>query len=81
MNEEVKMVSYEDAIGLLPEGGSVHTYRSTPGVLIGADMDRNELITAMRASPFITRTIGIARSMKHGLCIDAGGPLFIETKE
>lgn len=81
MNEEVEMVSYEDAIGLLPEGDTVHTFRSRPGVLIGEKMNRDDLLTAMRASPFINRTVGVARSMKYGLCIYAGEPLFIETKE
>lgn len=78
---EVEKLAYEDAVKLLPEGETIHTFRSGYGMLLGADMNREELLAAMKASAFINRTIGTARAMKHGLCINADGPLFIETVE
>ena len=78
---EAEKLSYEDAVKLLPEGDTVHTFRSNGMMLLGADWKREELLALMKASPFINRTIGTARAMKHGLCINAHGPLFIETVE
>jgi hypothetical protein len=58
----------------------VHTFRSSPGVLIGADWSKQKLLKAIKK-------FGIAESgpsavaMGHGLVlIDEHGPLFIETR-
>ena len=58
----------------------VHTFRSSPGILIGADWSKSELLKAIKK-------FGIAESgpsavaMGYALVlIDEHGPLFIETR-
>jgi hypothetical protein len=58
----------------------VHTFRSK-FVLIGAEWSRADIVSAIQASTTRQLTGSTARSMKHGLVIDAGGPLFIATDE
>jgi hypothetical protein len=79
-NERV-FLSYEDAVELLPEGDHIHTFRSNiPGVLVGADWPRDELLEAMK-NHRIELSGEMATGMQHGIVIiDKQGPLFIETR-
>ena len=73
------VLSFDEAVKLLPEGDSIHTVRNPRGgMMIGTDWGRAELLDAMRKSPEIQVTGRIAQSMGHGLAIDADGLLFIE---
>jgi hypothetical protein len=76
--ERVKMTP-EQAIALLPEGESIHTFRSSPGFMIGADWDREKLLLHIQKHP--TELSGpMATDMHHGMVlIDENGPLFIAT--
>jgi hypothetical protein len=66
----------------LPKGKKIHTFANPNGLLVGADWTRQQTLAALKASPFINRTQGTARAMKHGMCIlHNGGPLFIATEE
>ena len=79
--EKLKPVSltFDEAVKLLPEGDSIHTFRNPgAGMLIGADWDRAELLDAMRKSSDIQVTGKGAQAMGHGLVINSGGLLFIE---
>ena len=76
----------EEAINLLPEGNKIHTtFNPGVGVLLGADWDREDLIKKIRDSEYREVTGQNARSMKHGLALFNGGPiyqgdiLFVET--
>lgn len=75
------MVSFNDAVAMLPEGDSVHTFRDSGRALIGADWSRQEIIDWL-----LTHQVELsgeqAVGMNHGLAgHDKYGWLFIETKK
>lgn len=74
-------LTIEQAVGMLPEGEYVHTFRNPNGILIGGDWKRDELVET-----FNKFGVGLsgpqATAMKHGLVVkDDRGFLFVETKE
>jgi hypothetical protein len=75
------MLRHEDAVSMLPDGESVHTFRNAGSILVGADWDRDELITHM-AMHSVEQAGPAATAMKHGMVLqDRHGWLFIATKE
>ena len=79
--EEIVILSKEEAVSMLPEGDTIHTFRSVGSTLLGADCDRKELIAKFDKYE-IELSGPMATQMKHGIAIrDDQGPLFIETKE
>jgi hypothetical protein len=76
-------VSFEMAEAMLPDGSHVHTFRSSVGMLVGADWERCELLDRMRRYES-TLEIGGPECQRfgHGLAMwDDYGPLFIQCKE
>lgn len=59
----------EEAISLLPNGETIHTFCDAPGGLVGADWDRTEIIGKIKASDKIELTGKTARALGHGLAI------------
>ena len=77
---ESDTLSFEDAVGALPEGDAIHTFRGGGPVLLGADWSRQSIIDALLAAPVIAKTGGMAQAMGHGIAIEQGGSaLFIAT--
>ena len=79
-----KFINPEDAINLLPEGETVHTFLNSGMCLVGADWDREELIDKIRSVGYREITGSTARSMNHGLALWNAGDkqsdvLFVET--
>lgn len=75
-----KMLSTQEAINLMADGEYIHTFRNPNGMLIGADIKRDEIIKMM--DEFGVQLAGdTAKKMKHGLCIKDGSFLFIATKD
>lgn len=81
--QEKRMVTIEEAMSILNDGETVHTFRSTGSVLLGADHERQTLIDRMKRYSETLQIAGaMARGMKHGLILeDNVGYLFIETDE
>ena len=77
------LLTAEQAIAMLPDGETIHTFRSRPGILIGADWERAELIDAIRHA--VGRELGgeQCRAFGHGLVVwtDESSPLFVETQQ
>jgi hypothetical protein len=75
------LLTDEEAIAMLPDGDTVHTFRqSAAGVLIGADWPRERLIAAIReGQPELSG--GAATGMGHGLAVGLVGTLFVETRK
>jgi hypothetical protein len=76
-----EFLTYDKAVAMLPDGDTIHTFRSSiPGVIIGADWERENLLEAIKIhNPELSGNQ--AAAMNHGLIIiDQHGPLFIETK-
>jgi len=72
----------EQAISMLPDGDSIHTYRFAHfGVLIGADWSREKLVEAINDHKC---EIGgdQCKAVNHGLVVHIGDdPLFVECKK
>lgn len=74
-------LTYEQALELLPEGDSIHTFRQAGPIPIGCDWEREDILDALQFNTIYT-TGDIAQSMGHGIAIqDKKGWLFIETKK
>lgn len=79
MEDEKKTLPFDEAVKLLPPGETVHTFRQSGWMMLGADHQRDKLLEAMKAAPEIQVTGPSAQAMKHGLAIhDDTGWLFIE---
>lgn len=82
-----RYITANEAIKLLPESDTIHTFVNMPIGLIGADWDRQEVIKKLRGSDNIEITGEQARSLKHGLAAYNESAkyqsdiLFIETDE
>lgn len=80
-------ISPEQAISVLPDGDSVHTFYNPGFGLVGADWSKEEIVDKLRNSDRIELTGPMARNMGHGICAyskDAkyqSDILFIETDE
>lgn len=80
-------ISPEQAISVLPDGDSVHTFYNPGFGLVGADWSKEEIVDKLRNSDRIELTGPMVRNMGHGICAyskDAkyqSDILFIETDE
>lgn len=81
--EELKPVEISaiEAISFLNDGDDVHTFRNAGFGLIGCDHSKGSIVKSLKSAEIIQLTGKIARGMKHGMVIDEGGLLFIETDE
>lgn len=62
-----RFISVNEAISLLPEGDTIHTFYNTGLALLGADWQRQDVIDKLAKSDKIEITGDTARSMNHGL--------------
>ena len=75
------ILSFEEAVAMLPDGETVHIITNpSPGALIGADWEREDVIALLRTTapelsgPDATRA-------GHAMCVHRGGRwMFIETR-
>ena len=80
-------ISAEQAISVLPDGESVHTFYNPGFGLVGADWSKNEVVDKLNKSDIIELTGPSARSMGHGMCAYNANTkyqseiLFVETDE
>jgi hypothetical protein len=73
----------DEAISMLPEGDEVHTVvNSVPGVMLGCDWQRDNVIEAIRNHE-CELAGDMARRMNHGLVVwtREERPLFVATRE
>ena len=81
MDDNKRMVTPEEAEALLiTDAKRIHTFRQGGPALLGADMDREDIIALFKEFPNAIEIGGpSSRTMKHPLVvIDETGPLFIE---
>ena len=64
---ERRFISVNEAINLLPEGDTIHTFYNSGLALLGADWERQDVIDKLAKSDKIEITGDLARSMNHGL--------------
>lgn len=80
MSEPQKKLTPEQATDLLPDGDTVHTFRTKGDLMVGADWPKERILER-----FKTHGVEIAgenaRRINHGLCSkDDTGWLFIENR-
>lgn len=83
-DDEIVLLSYDEAVALLPEGdGDIHTFLDAGITLIGADWRREQVLDLLRATDRREVTGPAAQSMKHGLAAFRadGASVFIETRQ
>jgi hypothetical protein len=70
MTDEKIILTPEEAISLLPDGGYVHNYiNNAPGLFIGCDYDRADAEAHIRKSVQCELTGPHCKRMKHGLAV------------
>ena len=80
-------ITTEQAISVLPDGDTVHTFYSPGFGLVGADWRKEDITDKLRRSDIIELTGPAARGMGHGMCVYSKDTkwqsdiLFIETDE
>ena len=82
--DDIQLLTYDEAVALLPDGDSIHTFLDGGISLIGADWDRPAILALLReAHPEIEVTGPAAQSMGHGMAAYRadGTPVFIETRK
>ena len=81
-----KYLTKEEAISVLPQGESIHTFYNPGFGLVGADWSREDIIDKIQKSDIIELTGPQARGLSHGICAYdknayLSDVLFIETDE
>lgn len=80
-------ITAEQAISVLPDGDTVHTFYNPGFGLVGADWSKEDITNKLRRSDIIELTGPAARGMGHGMCVYSKDTkwqsdiLFIETDE
>ena len=83
-NDGKKFLTVDEAVNLLPDGDTIHTFYSTGICIVGADWDRADVLQKLSESDHIEIAGEQARAMSHGLAAYNEGAelsdvLFIET--
>lgn len=83
-----KIITFEEAVSLLPNEENIHTFRQAPFGLMGCDWSKDEIFELLKNPETTIELTGeSARGMKHGMCAyrkDAkyqSDIVFIETDE
>ena len=81
--DDIQLLGYDEAVALLPDGDSIHTFLDGGFVLIGADWDRADILTLLETTARREVTGDAAQGMGHGLAAYRadGKPVFIETRK
>lgn len=69
MSEEPIIVSYEDALTVVPPRGKVHCMVQNSFALIGADWDRRAFLSALKRAKSIQIGGPACRASSHGLVV------------
>lgn len=80
--DEPVLLSYEEAVALLPDGDRIHAFLDSGVALVGADWDRADILRLLETSSRREVTGPAAQGFGHGLAAfrDDGVPVFIKTR-
>jgi hypothetical protein len=81
--DDIQLLTYDEAVALLPDGDSIHTFLDGSGIPIGADWDRPAILELLQNTERREVTGPAAQGMGHGLAAFRadGTPVFIETRK
>ncbi len=76
------IVPFDEAVAMLPEGDSIHTFRQGGSLLLGVDWPREDILDLMKKFPVELAGEHATRA-HHGLAVKAYGAswLFIATRK
>ena len=79
----VELLTYDEAVALLPPSSEIHVFLNPAGMLVGADWDREQVLDLLRTTDRREVTGEQAQAMHHGLAafLPDGSPAFIETRQ
>jgi hypothetical protein len=82
-SDDIQLLTYDEAVALLPDGERIHTYLDGGIALIGADWDRADILALLETTDRREVTGPEAQSAGHGLAAFRadGTPVFIETRK
>ena len=83
MSNERIWLTKDQALSMLGEGETIHTFR-TPGtgLMVGCDWSRQNIISAIEDEDNDCELGGpMCQRMNHGLIVHVDGPLFVECRE
>lgn len=63
-----RYISYDEAVSLLPDSETVHTFINESFGLIGADWNRADILDKLKKSDIIEIAGKMARGTRHGIC-------------
>ena len=76
------LLTYDEAVSLLPDGDTIHTFLDGGIALIGADWDRTAVLALLESTDRREVTGPQAQAVKHGLAAFRDGvPVFIEARQ
>lgn len=76
------LLTYDEAVALLPDGDTIHTFLDGGVALIGADWDRSEVLTLLAETDRREVTGPGAQGVGHGLAAYRDGePVFIQARQ
>lgn len=80
MSDEIVILTTKQAITMLPEGDTVHTFRQVGMMIVGADLPKENVVSAIEK--YGCELAGEqATAMGHGMVLkDDVGHLFIATR-
>jgi hypothetical protein len=80
-HEEVRLLTYDEAVSLLPDSDEIHVILDGDVALIGAVWDRAGILNLLATAGRREVTGPQAQAQRHGLAAWLGNvPVFIETK-
>jgi hypothetical protein len=81
-SDKIILLSYEEAVALLPDGDRVHTFLDSGIALVGADWDRADILSLLERTERREVTGPAAQGFGHGLAAfrEDGTPVFIKTR-
>lgn len=62
-----RYITYEEAVSLLPDGETVHTFINAAFGLMGADWSKEDILDKLNKSDVIEITGKMARGTSHGI--------------
>lgn len=71
-------ITTEQAISILPDSDSVHTFYQTGFGLIGADWSKVDITDKLKKRDIIELTGPVARGMGHGMCAYDKTAIYLE---
>jgi hypothetical protein len=80
---EVQLLTYDEAVALLPDGERIHTFLDGGLAIIGAHWDRADILALLERTDRreVTGPAGQGQGLGHGLAAYRDGePVFIETR-